>query len=230
MQRSLRICVIYKGDIRRKRSFEILFHSSFRGAEIYKACLGLKISKRQKRKCIKELSELGVSFAALPRDLPLSRELLLSGISPVYGSSSLALQIPEMALSLAKAAQGANGFFIRGGSFFTVTRIALRLLEETSSVYVSCADFAAVAEACADMCGAVIKREPPEDVINIFLEDGGFFLKFRERKLNFSDFSISLPSPHFSDIPPCCAAALASALEICGFLGNSEIKTELLPK
>ncbi len=224
----MRICVVNIDEEKSRKGFEILFHGCFRGAEIYTVFLSPRISRRKRLKLIKKLQLLKISFAALPEDCLYSHHLQQAGISTVSADECFSPAIAEMALSFAKQYKTPKCFYICGGGFFTVTKIALRLLEETNDVFVSCADFDAVYDACADMCGAVIKASPPKEAVCIYPCDKRNFLCFRDVSLSFSDFSISFPETAFSDIAPATRPALAQILQFCGILGNSEIKTELL--
>ena len=79
-------------------------------------------------------------------------------------------------------------------------------------------------------------REMPIDIIKIDkcfvdnLSEDEFFIEYGGIRVHFSDFSFSIPGFDSSGICPPCLPALAELLEICGFLGDNEIKCELLSK
>lgn len=152
------------------------------------------------------------------------------GLCIVSGRALLLRAVAAAALIFSETYGFEKSFYLRGGGFFSVTRTALRLLEETDSVFISCADFDAVAEAVADACGAVVRSDPPPGVITVNLFDEGFSVSRGDILVHGSDFSFSIPGLDFSGISAECIPALAESLEICGFLGNNELKTELLSK
>ncbi len=223
----MRICILYKRDNLKRNSFSILHLGSFRGAEIYKAEISEKITKRRLAKLIKYLSELKISFVAEDPGLCLSPLLLRFGITSASGDRLLSRHSAEAALCLSKKLNLPLSFFISGGSFWSVTRSALRLLEKTNDVFVSCADFDAVAEACSDLCGAVIKRTPTKEHIMLSLSENDFELSFSDRKFSRADFALSLPDFPF-DIPIQCHTALSEALHVCGVLNEREPKIVIL--
>jgi hypothetical protein len=181
---------------------------------IYNVRIGLKISRRQKRKCAEKLSSLGVSFAAVGYDKELAATLRSFNIAATSGLSHLSGKAAEMALIFAKERGLKMAFTILGGSFFTATRTALRLLEETSDVFLSLADSDAVAEAVSEACGAVLQTSPPDDTIVIRFSDESFFIEYRNESVTPYDFSLSLPGTPFPDIPQALIPGLAEILEI----------------
>ncbi len=223
----LRICVLYKRENLRRNSFSILHLGSFRGAEIYKAEISEKISKRRLLKLAKNLSELKISFVAEEPGLNLSPLLLRFGITSAIGDRFLFRHSAEAALLLSKKLSAPLSFFISGGSFWSVTRIALRLLEETNDVFVSCADFDSVAEACFDSCGAVIKQIPTKAHMTLTLFENDFELNFSDKVFCRADFALSLPDFPF-DIPSQYHTALSEALHLCGVLDEREVKIVIL--
>ncbi len=218
---------MYKGELHKRTRFLTSYLGSFRGAEIYKTELSEKLSRRQLIKCLRELEKLKISFVAV-RDglLPVS---LLSRFSLTARSAARAkeVRIAEMALLFARKHDAPLSFFIRGGSFSQVSEIALELLEETSDVAVSCVDFDAVYEACADACGAVIRNSPRRQSVEVFPSQPEAFLKFGNATAGFSDFFLSLPPDFPFDLPPALHSELVSIFEVCGVLENGEAKIQI---
>ena len=219
----MRICVLYKRDNLKKNSFSIHYLGSFMGAEIYKTEISEKLSKRRLPKLVKRLSELKISFVAADAGLHISPILIRFGITPASGERMLSGHCADAALCLANFFSLPFSFFISGGSFRSVTRTALRLLEETGDVFISCTDFDAVAEACFDSCGAVVKRVPNKEHITILLYEDGFEISFSDKKFSHNIFSLSLPGFPF-DIPERCHTALSEALCLCGVPFDFETK------
>ena len=223
----LRICILYRRENLKRNSFSINHIGSFRGADIYKAEISEKLTKRRLLKLAKSLSELKISFLAEEAGLSLSPLLTRFGITSAKGNILLSRHSAEAALCLSKKISLPLSFSICGGSFQRVTRTALRLLEETSDVFVSCADFDAVAEACFDLCGAIIREKATKDHITISLSENDFEITFSDKKFSRADFALFIPD--FShDIPLRCHSALAEALHLCGVLSFSETNLVIL--
>ncbi len=220
----LRVCILFKRKDLKKNAFLISFPGLYRGVGIYKAEISERISKRRLKKCIKKLSELKLSFVALSPDFCLSDTFLCFGITPIYGINLLLRHSADAALCLAESLKLPTTFYICGGSFWSVTRAALTLLAKTNNVFVSCADSCAVAEACLNACGAVIKSSPPQEHIRISLSDDGFELFSRDKNFSFSAFKIPLPADFPFDIPDTCHTSLCEALDLCGILKDSDVK------
>ncbi len=223
----LRICVIYKGELHKKPGYIISYLGSFRGAEIYKAELSEKISRRRLSKCFKALRQLKISFAVTDGSLP-EHLLSHSGIMQVDPMRAKFSRIAEMALSFAKRECAPLSFFIQGGSFSKVSEIALMLLSETSDVAVSCTDFEAVAESCVLSTGAIIKNRPEKASIDIFPATPDALLHYCESTAGFSDFSLLLPRDFNFSLPHTVCDALVSALELGGIIGHEEVEIQIL--
>ncbi len=226
----MRICIVHSSDLRKRGGFSTSFVGFFKGFEIYSAKISRNLSLRSQRRLLKKLSGLDITFAAVCDELMHLKNAFLSyGITPVDGTEAYSSLIPDMALLFAKENNLGKRFHIQGGSFYTVSRIAISLLAETNEVSVSCADFDEVAEVCADFCGAVIRATPFENSVIIRPAEEKF-LVFEEKFLAFSDFGLSLSHSFDAELPQACVAALSSCLKICGFLGDNDIKCELLSK
>lgn len=218
---------MYKGELHKRNCFLTSYLGSFRGVGIYKTELPERISQRRLMKCLRELKKLKISFVAATDGLfPVS---LLSRFSLTAADAARAKEgrIADMALLFARKHNAPLSFFIQGGSFFSVTDIALTLLAETSFVAVSCADSEAVCEAVCEACGAVIKNSPRRASVEIFPATPEALLKFGDATAGFSDFSFSLPSDFPFDIPRSLHCSLVSVLETCGVLEDGEAEIQI---
>lgn len=222
----LRICVIYKGELHKRQGFKTSYLGSFRGAEIYKTELSEKISRRRLSKCLAELRGLGISLIASGGDVVPSHLLLRFKITHIPPSRAKFSRIAEMALLFAERVNAPLSFFIRGGSFFRVSEIALELLSSTSEVAVSCVDFESVAEACLLSSGAVIRSRPKGAYVEISPAEPDAVLKYKDTVCGFSDFSLSLPRDFPFSLPG--HDALVGALELSGVLGHNDTKLRIL--
>jgi len=224
----LRVCIICRGNDPEKKKFSIVFLCSFRSVDIYKLEFFGKITARRVRKGLRALSALKVSFAVFEEELPFSSLADDFGITVADSGRALSSRIAETALFVSERLNLPKRFFIRGGSFFGVTRIALRLLRETGDVAVSCTDYEAVASACFDACGAVIKNLPDRECMEIFPARREAFLVFGDKSFSYADFKLSLPPPLSDVIPATFHTAVASLLETCGVSDALEVSTEKL--
>lgn len=226
----MRICIIHSSDLRKRGGHSTSFLGFFNGCEVYIAELFRNFSRRSLRRLINDLKSLRVSFVALCDSLaPLKNSFLKCGITPVFGDCAYSSQIAEMALLFAEKRNLPKRFLIRGGSFYTASQIALKLLCETNDVFLDSPDFDEISEVCADFCGAVIRKTPSANPI-VISPLGKDFLFFANETLSFPDFYISPSPPPDFFVPASCAAALSSCLKICGFLGDNDLKCELLSK
>lgn len=222
--------MVHSSDLRKRGGFSTSFVGFFKGCEIYSAEIFRNFGRSSQKRLLKRLRSLEISFVAVCDDLMHLKNAFLSyGITPVDGTEAYSSHVPDMALLFAKENNLKKNFHIHGGGFYTVSKIAISLLEETNEVSVSCADFDDVAEVCADFCGAVIRDTPSENPILIRPTEKGFLI-FEEKTLSFSDFRLSLSHSFDATLPSSCVAALSSCLKICGFLGDNDIKCELLSK
>lgn len=228
----MKIGVVYTGDEIRKHGFEITKAAKIGAVEIYKASFCKRVQKnrftRRFKKCIKALSDIGVSVCAAEVDFAHLRagkmQLVCSGERVIRQKAGFAAQ------SFAEANGISADIVICGGSFSEVVESAKQILRTRRSVYVRNPAFDDIAEAIYRDVGVSIGQCRNGNFLEVNLAGDGHFLKFGERFADFGDITVTIPEIFSEGIPGKIIPQLAQILEMSGFLRKKEIKVGCLPK
>ena len=225
-ERRLKICILRIGQVRSHCGFEITVFGEFCGVLVYGLTFNEKLRKkrlaRAMRKGVLWLSAKGVALFGAPSSL---------GIAGTVSERELLLDLrARFAESFLENIDETVDVQLCGGSFRRRIDAALSLLERRRTVYLSCADFEETAEEITALTGATVGEFPRGKVIEVNLSEGDEILRFGEKRITLSDFSISLPWKNAEELSAEEILTLAAMLELCGGLQKKEIIVECFVK
>ena len=228
----MKIGVVYADDKMPDCGFETTKTAEFGAVEVYRTVVCKKTGKRrfarQVKRCIKALSDIGVSICAVEGDFA---HLFTGGIPIVCNGERV---IRQRAGFAAQSFAEKNGICadiaICGGSFSEVLESAGQILKTRRSVYVRNPAFDDIAEAIFRDVGVSIGQYTGANLLEVNFKGDGHFLKFGEKFADFGDIAVKIPKMFSEGVPEKIIPQLAETLEISGFLRKKEIKVEYFLK
>ena len=209
-----------------RAGFEIAVFGEIRGVLVYALMLNEKLCKKRLERVLRKgvclLSANGVALVGAPSSL---------GIAGAVSERELLLDMrANFAEAFSKKIGEDADFLLCGGSFRRRVAAAVFLLERRRTVYLSCADFDETAEEISALTGATVGEKPPGKFIGVNLNEGDEILRFGEKRITLSDFSVALPWEDEAGLSQKENLTLAAMLKICGILQKKEIKVECFAK
>lgn len=228
----MRISVVCKGVNTCRCGFKVNKIGEIGAVEVYNTIVsengGKRRFKRRVKKCASELERRGITFCVGDESFLPIRAFGIELLCDVR--HIIKVKAAEAVRRFSHVHAPDAEIIIDGGSFSESLKCVYELLHFKKNVCVRNSAFEDISEEIMDMTGVSIRSAVDCTAITVHLSAGEKFITCGELFATYENFRVSFCNSFSQAISPDDTLRLASILEISGFLRESEIKIEYLPK